>query len=92
MRVKASDSERERLSIVLAETNVKVDALEKDAVEGKDKIEIHNAKQMILIKFRLYINRLKFYNMHLLRYKKVSNFESDKTSRSQLCQNVIGTT
>ena len=37
MRVKASESERERLSIVLAETNFKVDALENDAAEGKDK-------------------------------------------------------
>ena len=37
LRVKASDTERERLAIVLAETNFKVDALEKDATEGKDK-------------------------------------------------------
>ena len=37
MRVKASDTERERLSIVLAETNVEVDALKKDISEGKDK-------------------------------------------------------
>ena len=35
--MKASDSERERLSIVLAETNVKVDTLEKEVAEGKDK-------------------------------------------------------
>ena len=40
MRVKASESERERLSIVLAETNFKVDALENDAAEGKDKNKI----------------------------------------------------
>ena len=40
--MKASDSERERLSIVLAETNVKVDALEKDVAEGKDKNTIYN--------------------------------------------------
>ena len=37
LRVKASDTERERLAIVLAETNFKVDALENDATEGKDK-------------------------------------------------------
>ena len=34
--MKASDSERERLSIVLAETNVKVDTLEKEVAEGKE--------------------------------------------------------
>ena len=37
LRVKASDTERERLAIVLAEINFKVDALENDATEGKDK-------------------------------------------------------
>ena len=37
MCVKASDTERERLSIMLAETNVEVDALKKDIAEGKDK-------------------------------------------------------
>ena len=42
LRVKASDSERERLSIVLAETNVKVDTLEKEVAEGKDKYLVMN--------------------------------------------------
>ena len=54
MRAKASDSERERLSIVLAETNVKVDALEKDIAEGKDKNKPRNDKQ-VLIKIKLLI-------------------------------------
>ena len=40
--MKASDSERERLSIVLAETNVKVDTLEKEVAEGKDKYLVMN--------------------------------------------------
>ena len=36
MHVKASDTERERLSIVLAETNVEVDALKNELAEGRN--------------------------------------------------------
>ena len=47
LRVKASDSERERLSIVLAETNVKVDTLEKEVAEGKDKYLVMNIQMQL---------------------------------------------
>ena len=74
LRVKASDTERERLAIVLAETNFKVDALEKDATEGKDKKWIFRDESLNF--FIICIKRTKFlYLIHKTKNKNLCHLE-----------------
>ena len=72
LRVKASDTERERLAIVLAETNFKVDALEKDATEDKNKKWIFRDESLNFF----IIKRTKFsYLIHKTKNKNLCHLE-----------------
>lgn len=76
LRVKASDTERERLAIVLAETNFKVDALEKDATEGKDKKWIFRDESLNFFIICILIKRTKFsYLIHKTKNKNLCHLE-----------------